>query len=110
MSFQENKKTEKNKLPLQQHFIFHAFHPKAVNLVVFGRSSDSPPFEPPSHSNTIRTVDVVAQKWPQVGGGITATGIVTGLHRTSLLIICLRQVNQVQGKCKGRELIVALIL
>jgi hypothetical protein len=31
MSFQENKKTAKNKLLLQQHFRFHAFHPKAVN-------------------------------------------------------------------------------
>jgi hypothetical protein len=31
MSFQENKKTAKNKLLLQQHFTFHAFHPKAVN-------------------------------------------------------------------------------
>jgi hypothetical protein len=31
MSFQENKKTAKDKLLLQQHFTFHAFHPKAVN-------------------------------------------------------------------------------
>ena len=31
MSFQEIKKTEKYKLLLQQHFTFHAFHPKAVN-------------------------------------------------------------------------------
>lgn len=35
MSFQENKKTEKNKLPLQQYFTFHAFHPKAVNLCLY---------------------------------------------------------------------------
>ncbi|GEM_PF-3586699 len=40
MSFQENKKTEKYKLPLQQQFKFHAFHPKAVNnQFVCGRSS-----------------------------------------------------------------------
>ena len=31
MSFQETKKTEKYKLPLQTAFTFHAFHPKAVN-------------------------------------------------------------------------------
>jgi len=35
MSSQENKKTEKNKLPLQQHFTFHAFHPKAVNVCLY---------------------------------------------------------------------------
>ncbi len=46
MSFQENKKTEKYKLPLQQHFTFHAFHPKAVNdWFVRGRSSDLLPVE-----------------------------------------------------------------
>lgn len=44
MSFQENKKTAKNKLLLQQHFRFHAFHPKAVNNaalaeLALGRSS-----------------------------------------------------------------------
>jgi hypothetical protein len=40
MSFQEIKKTEKYKLLLQQHFTFHAFHPKAVNgLFDRGRSS-----------------------------------------------------------------------
>jgi len=44
MSFQEIKKKKKNKLPLQQYFTFHAFHPKAVNLVVSGRSSDFPDF------------------------------------------------------------------
>jgi len=31
MSFQENKKTEKYKMLLQQQIRFHAFHPKAVN-------------------------------------------------------------------------------
>lgn len=51
MSFQEMKNKEKNKLLLQQHFTFHAFHPKAVNVVVSGRSSDFPDFfKLPSHS------------------------------------------------------------
>lgn len=45
MSFQENTKKEKYKLPLLGHFTFHAFHPKAVNEIPFfkrgvrGRSS-----------------------------------------------------------------------
>jgi len=35
MSFQENTKKEKHKLPLQGQPTFHAFHPKAVNEIPF---------------------------------------------------------------------------
>jgi len=110
MSFQEMKNKEKNKLLLQQHFTFHAFHPKAVNVVVSGRSSDFPDFLSFLPIPCSGTVVAVAKKFAMVCGGITATGIVPDLHRTSLLIICLRQMNQVRGKCKGRICTLLLIL
>ena len=96
------KNKKKNKLLLQQHFTFHAFHPKAVNVVVSGRSSDFPDFLSFLPIPCSGTVVAVAKKFAMLSGGITATGIVPDLHRTSLLIICLRQVNQVRSKCKGR--------
>ena len=64
MSFQENKKTAKNKLLLQQHFRFHAFHPKAVNtcLLLAGLLASRPLNVLPI-SYVIETVAVVIQKF-----------------------------------------------
>lgn len=89
MSFQENTKKEKYKLPLQGHFTFHAFHPKAVNgIPFFGRGSVWQVFWlgalAPSHS-------IFAEQWllqllltsffrkrPEA---LTATGIAPELNR-----------------------------
>ena len=101
MSFQENKKTEKNKLPLQPHFTFHAFHPKAVKDCLYLAGLLAFRFLNFLPIPIIGTVDVVAQKFANDGNGYTATGIAPELNRTSLLIICLRQMNQVQCKCKS---------
>jgi hypothetical protein len=93
MSFQENKKTAKNKLLLQQHFTFHAFHPKAVNtcLLLAGLLASRLlnvlpiPFDRNSGCSDSKVC---------LAARVTATGIAPELHRTSLLIIWLRQMNQ----------------
>jgi hypothetical protein len=100
MSSQENKKTEKYKLPLQQHFTFHAFHPKAVNVCLYLAGLLAFRFLNFLPIRKRRTVDIVVQKFANNGNGYTATGIAPELNRTSLLIICLRQMNQVQSKCR----------
>jgi len=68
MSFQENKKTEKYKMLLQQQIRFHAFHPKAVNnWFACGRSSGSLPAEhlpiPKLPEQWYEVSTVMIQKW-----------------------------------------------
>ncbi len=85
MSFQENKKTAKNKLLLQQHFRFHAFHPKAVNtcLLLAGLLASHllNVLPIPFRNSGCSDSKVCPKAW------VTATGIAPELHRTSLLII-----------------------
>ena len=86
MSFQENKKTAKNKLLLQQHFRFHAFHPKAVNTCLLLAGLLAP------HLLNILPIPIIwdsgcSDSKVSPKAWVTATGIAPDLHRTSLLII-----------------------
>jgi hypothetical protein len=107
MSFQENKKTEKYKRPLQQAFYIPCFSPESREWFVYtwqvfwlAAPVNTFPFCPAekwyADSPVVNSSnDIYILHYP-VTYQLTATGIAPELHRTSLLMAPMRQPNTEQ--------------